>query len=684
MTINLNSQIDQLAGVGRVLRLKLGRLGINTVSDLLFYFPFRYDDYSNLKKIDALEAGEQVTIRGEVELLATRSIRRRRTITEALLTDDSGSVKIIWFNQPWISNNIKIGDQIVISGKVTGEYLDLCFNSPDYEKIYGEQESSGKILPVYSITDGLTQKKIARLISLALPFTGEIVDHLPVSIIKSEKMITLSQAIKDIHQPANPEDLVAARKRLGFDEVFMVRLWAGLIKKKMMQEGAYAVRFYPKKTRDLVKGLNFTLTDDQRKAAWTIIKNMEQDHPMNRLLQGDVGSGKTIVAALCMYNVALNKMQSVLMAPTEILAIQHYQTFGNLFGGSKLQIGLLTRGQIAINGEECSKKEFLDRCKRRKIDMVIGTHAIIQKGIDFKKLALVAIDEQHRFGVEQRNVLKKKGKVTPHFLSLTATPIPRSLALTVYGNLDISTIRQKPSDRLSITTKVVAPNNRQRAYDFIEDQIKSGRQVFIICPLIDQSDKINVRSVLKEFDNLSKNIFSDFKVDLLHGRLKSVEKDRVMTDFSNGKIDVLVSTSVVEVGVDVPNASVMLIEGAERFGLSQLHQFRGRVGRSTHQSYCFLFSDSIQTESMERLNKLVDNSDGFALAEQDLKFRGGGQVYGQKQSGFQRFKIANINDWDFIKSVGLVATDFLRENSLSKYPLIRQKIEDLGYHDHME
>jgi ATP-dependent DNA helicase RecG len=437
----------------------------------------------------------------------------------------------------------------------------------------------------------------------------------------------------------------------------------------------------------LVNSLSFELTADQKKSAWRIIKDLESNQPMNRLLEGDVGSGKTIVTMLALFNVYLNNKQAVLMAPTEVLAVQHHQTFSNLLEKFKVDIIFFTASSCLLNGEKISKSELLALLTEARPLLIIGTHALIQDKVKFANLSLVVVDEQHRFGVKQRQQLKLNNSsgLTPHFLSLTATPIPRSLALAVFGDLDISTIRQLPAERKLIISRVVEEKNRLSAYEFISRQIKAGRQAFVVCPLIDTSDKMGFKSVVEEQKKLDQEIFKEFKVSLLHGRLKPAEKTKIMADFQAGKIDVLVSTSVVEVGVDIKNASVMMIEGADRFGLAQLHQFRGRVGRSSNQSYCFLFTDSEESKVLARLKFLAECSDGFKLAEYDLKSRGAGNIFGEDQSGFlSSFKLANLNDVETIKTAGEAAQEFLGDYKLEEFPQLKNRLNELGQVSHLE
>jgi len=485
--ISLETKVNQLNKVGIVTYSKLKRLGIETARDLIFYYPFRYEDFSEITTINNLQINSLATVNGKVEIIdGRRSFRRKTFLVEAIVTDATGSVKAVWFNQPWVSKNLKPGDEVSLSGKVSGDLVNVYFNSPEYEKIVNAGPVSAKIVPIYPLTAGLTQKQLRSLLKEIIVLSSKIEDYLPRAIIKNQSLLKLGKAVSKIHFPENKNDIDKARERLAFDELFLIQLWSKLLRKKLNQHKGYQIKFYEKETKQLVSKLSFNLTDDQRKAAWEGIIDMKGGLPMNRLVEGDVGSGKTIVTAIVAYNVALNKLQTAYLAPTEILAKQHFKTLSDLLG-KLVRVGLLTRTQRIINNEIISKKEFLEKCQNGEIDIVIGTHALIQKNVHFNKLALIIVDEQHRFGVSQREALKQKSSKMPHFLSLTATPIPRSLALTVYGDLDLSIIRQAPAGRQTIITKVVPPEKRLKTYEFIREQIDQGRQIFVVCPLIDPS-----------------------------------------------------------------------------------------------------------------------------------------------------------------------------------------------------
>jgi ATP-dependent DNA helicase RecG len=686
----LNEPIENLTRVGETTAGRLKYLGLNTVLDLLYYFPFRYEDFSQVVKIKDLHPNQTVTVRGKIILIDNRRARRRRMIiTEALLEDDTGSIKIIWFNQPFLKKNLSVGDEIFIAGTVEFDRLSLQFVSPAYEKISNQESiNTAKIVPVYPLTGNLTQKQLRFLIKQALQTLPLVKDWLPPIILEKNNLIPLSQALVNIHFPNNWQIQARALRRLKFDELFLIQLQSQIARKFLAQNKAPKISFKEDIIKEFVLTLPFNLTNDQRKAGWQILQDLSSNKPMNRLLEGDVGSGKTIVAALAILNVILNKYQVVLMAPTEILAKQHYLTINKFLTKFNFNIALFSRSDKQINNqkEKSTKEEILRQIKEGNVDLIIGTHALIQENVMYNNLGLVIIDEQHRFGVQQRKMLKEKNfnQQTPHFLSMTATPIPRSLALILYGDLDLSMIKEMPKGRKPIITRVIEERQRQQAYQFIRQEIENGRQVFVICPLIDPSDKLGVKSVKNEHNKLDKKIFPDLTIGLLHGKLKAAVKDQIMKDFKDNKIKILVSTSVIEVGIDIPNATIMMIEGADRFGLAQLHQFRGRVGRGEHQSYCLLFTDSNLPKTKERLAALVKSSDGFALAEYDLKFRGPGEVYGTKQSGLPDLQIATLTDLELINLAKQTAEDFISNYKIKDYPLLEAELENSKINTHLE
>ena len=685
MKVNYRQPIEQLSGVGAKLAPRLKKLGINNTFDLVSYFPFRYDDLSKLTKINQVRSGSVVTIKGQVQMINNRRSWRKKTmVTEGLIKDNTATIKVVWFNQGYLTKTLKPGDLIFLSGKCELSQYGVQLVSPTYEKVKKDQIHTAGIIPIYATTSNLTQKQLRFLIKQTLPLTKNIIDWLPDPIIKKYGLLNLPRAYQQIHFPKNQATLKSSRHRLKFDELFLINLFALKNKQDLAELKSPSITFEEKETKSFVQKLPFKLTTAQKKAAWEILKDLEQAHPMNRLLEGDVGSGKTVVALMDIINVHLNQMQSVLMTPTEILAQQHYSGISKQLN-KKIKVALLTSSQQETNWQpNLSKKELMDQIQLGQVDLVIGTHALIEEKISFNNLGLVIVDEQHRFGVKQRKKLKDKSSTSlvPHLLSMTATPIPRTLALTVYGDLDISIIDEMPKGRKKIITKIVEPANRDKAYKFIRAQIKEQRQVFVVCPLIDPSDKLGVKAVTTEYEKLDQQIFPDLKIGLLHGKLKAADKEKVMRNFAQNKINILVSTSVVEVGIDIPNATVMMIEGAERFGLAQLHQFRGRIGRDLHQSYCFLFTENKTSKTLERLHALVESQNGFDLAKKDLQFRGPGEIYGIRQSGYLDLKIASLSDFCIIKQSRQAAQAII--DKLEKFPLLAKKISQYSQNIHLE
>jgi ATP-dependent DNA helicase RecG len=678
----LTTPVTELTGVTKSLATKLRKLGIETISDLIFYYPFRYDDFGALLPINKLQPGMSVTVKGKIELIGSRrSSRQRKLLTEAVLTDETGSIQLIWFNQPWLSKQWRVGDVLYVSGKVGGDLFATSIVSPVCER--ASESTPRTMMPVYSLTAGLTQKKLQALIVETLDMVS-LSENIPPSIIKKYQLLGRDETMRQLHLPSGRQELAQARTRAGFEELFLIQLWAQMARRKLHQQLACPLHFFQTEIKAFVESLGFELTADQKKAAWEILQDTFKSQPMNRLLEGDVGSGKTLVAIMAMYNVALNGAQAALMAPTEILAKQHFDTIRRLLEPHTIRVGLFTRTQQYIGDEKYSKKNFLSALQNGEVDCIVGTHALIQKNIDFKKLALVVIDEQHRFGVRQRQLLRDQGQMTPHLLSLTATPIPRSLALTLYGDLDLSIIKQMPQGRKPIETRVVSGAQRFESYRFIGEQITAGRQVFVICPLIDPSDTLGVRSVTEEFKRLNEDIFPHTAVGLLHGRLSAIEKEAVLADFVSQKTKILVATSIIEVGIDIANATVMMIEGAERFGLAQLHQFRGRVGRGAHQSYCFLLSDQLDVTASERLMVMETCHDGFVLAQRDLEIRGSGKIFGVEQSGFSDLKIARLDDLELIKKTRQAARDFIETESISDFPELLTQVQGMKLSAHLE
>lgn len=708
--INLNTPVSRLNRVGAALEKRLKKLDITTIKDLLFWFPFRYEDYRRIVPIKDLVAGEQVTIHVTIELITNkRSPRRRMTITEAVVADATEQLRIIWFNQPFLTQTLRVGDSVFFSGKVKADMFGLSLVSPGYEKDNGGKETmhTARLVPIYPVTAGITQKQFRFLLSQVIDVADTIHDWVHDEMVEKAELVSLRKALRWIHFPKTDEDRALAEKRLKFDELFILQLRAEMLRQTLARFDSPVLSFHEAETKVFVSGLPFALTKDQKIAAWEILQNIEKSEPMNRLLQGDVGSGKTVVAGLAAYTTVLSEYQTVFLAPTEILAFQHYETLKNLFQHTKISIGLLTSSRQEMYGDTAEiHKDTVEISRGKKLSsriskylsisqakIVVGTHALLSEKVSFNKLGLVIVDEQHRFGVAQRKQLrdvKNADGTVPHFLSMTATPIPRSLALTLYGDLDISIIRTMPEGRKKILTKLVEPHEREKAYQFIREQVKQGRQVFVVCPLIEEVEnrkwKIengnDRKSVLSEYEKLSKKVFPDLRVGFLHGKLPASggkgSKEQVMKDFSEGKIDLLVSTSVIEVGVNIPNASVMIIEDADRFGLAQLHQFRGRVGRSVYQSYCLLFTSS--GSAKERLKFFSETNDGFALAEYDLHDRGPGEVYGTEQSGMMQLRLASMRDVELIK----LARELARGIDFSKYSSLKEKVKEWEETVHLE
>ena len=681
--LTLNSKISDIKKVGPAYLKKLHKLNIKTIQDLFFHFPYRYEDFSQILSIDQLKENKKATIQAEIiDIKNIRLFHRNMTLTEALVKDNTGTIKVVWFNQPYLTETLKKGILINLSGKLTFSKKTLCLSNPVHEIAKQNTVHTGRLVSVYHETEGLSSRYIRYIIKPILDLTDQINDFLPKEIKDKFQLLDLNKAIKQIHFPDNLLFAQRARQRLSFDELFLIQLTTLRQKQKLTKEKAISIPFNQKLIKTFVKNLPFKLTNDQRLAAWEIFQDLSKNKPMNRLLDGDVGSGKTIVALMATLEVAKADYQIAIMAPTEILARQHFESFNQILKKHKLKIDLLI-------GSTKNKAQLKKEIFKGKIDIVIGTHALIQESLKFKNLALTIIDEQHRFGVVQRAALQKRvyniedGLPTiPHLLSMTATPIPRTLALTIYGDLDISIIKELPKGRQKIITQLIAPNDRKKSYNFITEQIKNKKQVFVICPLIDESEKLEVKSVTQEYEKLSKEIFPQFTIAMLHGKLKPKEKEQIMNDFKNKKIDILVSTSVIEVGVDIPNATVMIIEGADRFGLAQLHQFRGRIGRGKDQSYCFLFTDSLAKTTHQRLKAIISAKDGFELAEKDLKLRGPGNFIGTRQWGLPDLVMASLDDLDLIKKSRQAASMIIKNNITN--PELEKKIKIFNQNIHLE
>lgn len=682
MAVTLSSSIRDLSGVGDNYTKRLEKLGIVTVRDLLFYFPRRFDDFSKIIPISNIKVGETVSIRGSIYDISSKRSRKGSLVTEAIISDDTGTAKAVWFNQPWLENSLKKGEEIFLAGKFEFNYGQTAFSSPAYEKVHDDTgvedlRHVGRIVPVYPETEGVSSKWLRTKIASLAKLVYGIKDHLPEEVKRRHDLPELSAAVRAMHFPENFDELKKAKKRMLIDNLFCLFLAVLSLKKSEGKDKAIAIDYDDEVGKKFVDSLPFSLTDSQRKAAWAILKDLGRTVPANRLLEGDVGSGKTVVAVMAALMAAGRGYQTAILAPTEILASQHYENVKNLTSGFDIRVALLTG---STKGSE--KKETLKGITDGDIQIVVGTHALLSPEVRFWTLAFVVVDEQHRFGVEQRKALKLangEARTMPHFLSMSATPIPRTLALTVFGDLDISILTDMPPGRKKVKTHLVLPEKREEGYKYIDKMIKEGRQVFVICPLVSSSDKLGVKSAEEEAQRLASSVFSHRRVGLLHGRMKGEEKTKAMNDFKEGKIDILVATSVIEVGVDVPNATVMIVEGAERFGLAQLHQFRGRVGRGEHQSYCFLFTESWSELVESRLNALISSENGFELAEKDLEIRGPGELLGLKQSGkVDELLLAVMKDPEIISEVRETAEQFLVESNLEKHGLLKEKVAEFA------
>jgi ATP-dependent DNA helicase RecG len=647
--VALEAPLTTFPGIGPKTARTLKKLGLETLGDLLWHLPRRYDDYTQLKTINRLWYGEEVTVIGTVEDIQTRQVRNgKMKLVEAVIGDGTGSLRVTWFNQPWIANKLTPGRGVVLSGKVDQYLGRLIMNSPEWEPLERIQLHTNRIVPVYPLTAGVTAKWLRRVInSVVSRYAKRVPDPLPQSIIESAHLLPLSSALMQIHFPDDWESLERAQYRLAFDEMFFLQLGVLAQKHEWEELQTHPLPVEPAFMEHFINSLPFELTNAQKRALDAIQADLAETRPMNRLIQGDVGSGKTVVAAAAIAIVASNGYQSAFMAPTSILAEQHLATIQSLLihgaGIPEERIRLLLGST-----PESEKAEIREGLSQGDIQIVIGTHALIEDPIQFKRLGLAIIDEQHRFGVNQRALLRSKGD-NPNLLVMTATPIPRSLALTIYGDLDLTVIDEMPPGRKPIETRVLTPVERNRAYQFIKSQLEDGRQAFIIYPLIEESEKVDAKAAVEDYEKLQTEVFPEYEVGLLHGRLRPDEKEAVMKRFRSGEYQVLVSTSVVEVGVDIPNSSVMLIEGANRFGLAQLHQFRGRVGRDDQPSYCLLIPDTIDHADNERLKAMEKTQDGFKLAEIDLDQRGPGDFLGTRQSGFAELQMARITDIHLIE-----------------------------------
>jgi ATP-dependent DNA helicase RecG len=654
----LDAPVTTVRGISTALAARFGKMGVKTVRDLLYFFPHRHLDYSQLKFISQLIEGEEQTIVANVWQAQETKPGGRRS-TEAIVGDETGNIRVVWFNQPYLARTLNTNARIMLSGRVSLYKGRHVFISPEWELIEGQDlVHTARLVPVYPLTQGLRPRQVRKLMKQFVDlWAPQVPDFLPDGLRRRLELLELPAAISQAHYPEDAATKDKARVRLAFDELFLLQLGV-MSKKRDWQQSKPGSPFDVKHPvlDKFIKSLPFALTAAQAKVTGEIMADLQKSQPMSRLLQGEVGSGKTVVATAALLAAAASGFQGAFMAPTEILAEQHFATIGGLLsmlgageeeGYLKSYTGILPRPlRVALligDIRQSSKKQVRQQILSGDIDIVIGTHALVQKGVEFHKLGLAVVDEQHRFGVEQRSALREKG-FSPHMLVMTATPIPRTLALTLYGDLDLSVIDELPPGRQTVRTKWLRPDQRESAYAFVRKQVAAGRQVFILCPLIEESEAIAAQAAVVEYERLSREVFSDLKLGLLHGRLSSADKDAVMESFRAGRLDVLVSTPVIEVGIDIPNATVMLIESADRFGLSQLHQFRGRVGRGREQSYCMLLTENPSEVARQRLDIIENTQDGFQLAEADLKMRGPGEFFGTRQSGLPDLRMAKISD----------------------------------------
>ncbi len=716
--MDLSTSIKKIPNVGKKYQKRLNKLGIKNVRDLLYHFPHRYEDFSEITKIAEISPNKTVCVKGEIkEIENKRTWKKKMILTQAIVQDKTAPLKVIWFNRPYLKKTLKTGTTVCLAGKIKLGKEGLYLNNPIYEKISKSSSNTtsenkfnkeiksklihtGRIIPVYPETEGLSSRWLRYILKpLLFKFRNKIQDPLPEKMRRKYNLLPIKEALIQIHFPDSLKKAKRAKKRFGFEELFLIQISVLKEKLRLKKKKAVSCPMDTELMKDFTESLSFSLTDSQKKAAWQILKDLEKPTPMSRLLEGDVGSGKTVVATMAALNVARNRHQVAFMAPTEILAKQHFRKVRRILDDFKLKIGFLTGKQDKVNAKklknevlEISRRRLLKKLKEGEIDILIGTHALIQEKVKFKDLALVIVDEQHRFGVEQRAKLCLQKEFIPHFLSMTATPIPRTLALTVYGNLDLSLITELPKGRKKVKTKIVSSNKRKQTYNFIKKEIEKGRGVFVICPRIEPTEKEEdktgwgeVKAVKEEYQKLSEEIFPDLKIGMLHGKMGTREKEKTMKKFKKGEIDILVATSVVEVGIDIPRATVMMIEGAERFGLAQLHQFRGRVGRAKYQSYCFLFTNSRTKKTRKRLKALEKSEDGFELAEKDLEIRGPGELYGNRQWGIPDLAMTSLKDIELVEKTRESAKEILTEDpKLKKYPALKKRVKQFEKKIHFE
>ena len=654
---------------------KLKRLGIKTLYDLLYYFPRAYDDRTNIMKIGDLRGDEYVVLKASLMTVTAPPTRSGLKMVKATATDNTGIIEIVWFQMPYLRKTLKIGEEYIFIGQIKRGYVYQMVN-PEFKLSSNQKKlDEGEILPIYSTSKELPQNTFRKLMKEAVKSQLYLFEeNIPEEIIKRYRIMSRENAIKEIHFPTNSKNLEEAKRRFAIEELLVLEM--GILQKRFEVDSENHSRYVLEDKKTLVKkyleSLTFSLTKAQKKVITEIYKDLSNGRIVNRLIQGDVGSGKTIVSMILLLYMVENSYQGVLMAPTEILAVQHYLSVKEKFDKLGVRVELLTG---SFKGK--AKEKLLLDIKEGRVDIVIGTHALIEENVEFQRLGLIIIDEQHRFGVVQRKLLRDKG-VLANLVVMSATPIPRSLALSIYGDLDVSVIDELPPGRKAIKTKWIATIDETKTmYEFIGKKLSQGRQAYFVAPLIEESEKLAAKSTEELYEEVQRYL-PDYKIGVLHGRMKNAEKDEVMTQFKNRELDIMVSTTVIEVGVDVPNATVMVINNAERFGLSALHQLRGRVGRGEYQSYCFLVSRTDNAVSKSRLQVMEDTQDGFKIAEEDLKLRKSGEIFGTKQSGFSDLKFTDIvHDVKTIKMVKDLCTDYLKENKgIIKNRYLKYDIEE--------
>jgi ATP-dependent DNA helicase RecG len=705
----------------------LKRLGLFSIADLLFYFPTRYSDISEIKNISELSGGEIATVFGKVTGLKTKKgFRSKIPMAQGEISDITGKIKVIWYNQAYLAKMIKEGENVKLTGKVTEGKNGIYIANPEFEKTEvlpidlhnnlfkkDDELNQNVSYPIYHETNGITSKWFYHAIKKIFQdkTLENIEDYIPEYILEKYNLPKLQSALVWIHLPKNAKDRETAKKRFAFEEVFFIQLERQHDKWQYKKNKSFKVSTDQKVTKDFIKMFPFTPTASQLNSIKTILEDLKKPSPMSRLLEGDVGSGKTAVAAT-VANAVVNQrpthngklqdfgnLQVAYMAPTEILATQHFESFIKYFKHMPINIGLITgsgcrKFPSKLNSDgwtNISRAQLLKWVSNGEISVLIGTHSLIQKSVKFKDLAFVVIDEQHRFGVNQRKGLVKKDEgIAPHLLSMTATPIPRTLALTIYGDLDLSLLEEMPSGRKPIITEIITPDKRDEVYEKVKLELEAGRQLYVICPRIFDADKekeltLNVKSATAEAKRLKKEVFREYEIDVLHSKMSKEKKEKVMEDFTNKKIDILCATSVVEVGVNVPNATIIIIEGAERFGLAQLHQLRGRVIRSNHQAYCYVFAEAKSTKTIERLKALKTAKNGFELAELDLTLRGAGELSGGKQWGITDLGMEAIKNIRMVEAARTEAIAMIEKDSeLKDYPLLKNKVKEKVKEFHFE